>query len=456
MAGEIVFNFDDWAPTIVEELGSAPQRVAINMEQLRSRWEGQQTLPDDEAQKVLIERLTPMASANSNLVAEEADRSYSFINYVLANITPEYRTDAVLRGINLEPLMSSYEQWVTSLGDGQGIAPRWEQQQVPIVGNMVIEGDRTPWGNASFWVNTVKPGIEQERKDVQATANNIPEQDDVTLDPSSTGALSPTAAYADYSGSGTDEGWGDFLKGFESGQTGAIGFSEDDLYKAFSLSRSQDLIDLNTMIEQIEGSGTEVESPTFEMMLPENAAGSRQKPVVLNVAQALDYLRSANVNQTMIANLQDKMIAAGYADIYTDNINIGDGFDEVTTLMWGRLLADAYLQKKSIRTILAEKAQERSQNMPDLDTPSNNLLVDQVAQTLIGRVLSPDEKVNLWDAIRSDWATGSLAEGGQDPTLGYNATDVENFVGDELQQDVQSFSMAKGMDAVMNVLRRMT
>jgi hypothetical protein len=328
---------------LIDQFGITPSVVAVNQAELADFYTDVPEVSMEEASTALQDRMKKQLFGESRSAGLDLK---PFQDYVLGQLPAGTRTLNVIQNIDLRPFIRSYTELLAGLSDEQlnvliGQYELIDEQQVVISGYgppRVKTIESTPERLRASLIE-LSNASQQFEDNLQKTVDETTTKG-AELPESNDAGVSNQTRVSTYQVSGDEDALTAIMNSLGS-PTGAGFVSEDQLYAAFVNSRQDDFLELGTALAQFESEGRQVDAPTFmleQYSSPSSGGGGTRAGTGLSYEQAINYLRSNKLNEALVRNMQDKLIAAGYADVdyegVTDNIIPGDAWDPLTDKMY--------------------------------------------------------------------------------------------------------------------------
>ena len=384
---------------------------------LRTFWDGNtEKLSEDEARDVLMERLGMRNVSGKQLWLPD---------YVLKSIPQKAWTADLLNNLDLRPYMQNVVDYYDQGGkfyEGSGSTNDLNNERLKERAQRVLDEQTTIGEDA----------VKSALKDDNATPPPFE---------STTAGLSVSAQVAGWATDlqiAAQEGRpGNSFKDWASGgdSLDAPKVSEQEIRDALSLSGSTDVLDVLNVTGNYQEQGRPSDPQYVQVgdpLGPSTAMdpGGGAVPNKLSITAAAKYLQSPNVTPSMVKNMQDQLVRAGYMDGINARIVPGDGWDQATNVAWRRALADSYQRGIPLPQLLKQQEQERSAGFKPISSVGQRAMLDQVAQSVLGRRLDAQEQAQLIQQLytlrdkplsgpNADGSGGTMGEG-----LWYSEEDV--------------------------------
>lgn len=435
-------------------LSLQPVSVPVDDERLRVRWDGQPQLSESEAQTIIFQRLGADLGPGDRLHSS-AQHFNELARYVLYSMPEEAWTTNLLENIDMRP----YLQNVVTYYDNGGTM--FENKQLGIMQNREIAE------LAKSRLDEENRVADEEVKKSQGTNSATPPPVDPT-----TAGLSVAAQVT---------GWtSDVQMAAQEGRTGnsfqewASGgdalemptVSEQEIRDALAMSGSTDILDIMTVSANYAEQGRSVPQQMVQVgdpLAPSSPLdpGGGRFPGRLSYTAAAKYLQGPNVTPKTIENMQNSLIRAGYLDGMNARITTGDGWDQATNIAWRRALDDAYMRDIPLPQLLMEQAEQRTASFRPLSGLAQQSMLDQVAQSVLGRTLDRQEQAQLIQQLytlrdkplqgaNADGSGGNMGEG-----MWFSEADVTEKLLSEHGGELGGMAAADSMYAINKMMQGM-
>lgn len=379
--------------------------VPVDDERLRVLWDGQPGLTEKEAQKAVLARLGVELEGELHSSARELD---VLSKYILYSLPETAWTTNLINNLDVRP----YMQNVVTYYDNGGAF--FENKQLGKVQN------REAYERATGVLEEANKVADETVKASQQSNNATPPPVDPT-----TAGLSVPAQVAGWTAdvqAAAQQGlpgnkFKEWVTGGDALEMPTV--SEQEIRDALSLSGSTDILDVMTVTGNYAEQGRAVPPQTVQMndpLAPSSSMdpGGGQVPNKLSITAAAKYLQGPNVTPAMVKRLQDQLVRAGYMDGINARVVPGDGWDQATNMAWRRALADSYQRGVPLPQLLKEQEQQRTSGFKPLSGLAQRSMLDQVAQSVLGRNLNEQEQAHLIQqlyTLRDQPLSGPNADG---------------------------------------------
>lgn len=415
-----------------------PVQVNADDPKLAPYWQGASPLDEQSALSVIKQNLT--TSTKTQEVSEIEAKTLRFILY---SVPRAAWSQKLLSSLDMRPFIESLQRFAETGGQFPSkYHPSeigWDSVEEPVSKDVVAKWKATADQLAQDVVNRTK---------TSTTDTGTPQPYT-----SGTAGISPTAAYTNDTANQTDPQTG---LGINRNQTPTM--SRDEIVSSLLISNNPD--DIRQVLDIVsakEKAGVVTPNLNIDMGAPRPSTqpafyGTGHGGSRMTLVEAANYLSGTDVTPQMVANMQDKLIHAGYLDQAQGTVVRGDNRDPLTIAAWRKALADSFTTNTPLPALLLQRGQERVARMPAMQGPLHEQALNQAAQALIGRNLDTEE-IGMVTKMLSQLRENKGFNSAGNNQFGYNEGDVASTISAEFKDETGYMHVGQAAYRIQNALQ---